>query len=265
MYFFNVFHYKNCFNIIEICKLRMALDKFLLTQWNSLSEDLKRSHTRDIRHAKYRSQARTLYFSSIAPFSPKQLRRNVRSQKGPPFEKTSAAACPLLDERVSPRTSRVCDRRNERFGDGSRRRVTQRTFLLFPLPPLCPSLPRNTQYRHPCAGYLSPNRCCIPKKPRSHCATNRKSSVGFWLAASRRRSCSFRENFHRRVKYTRVKPPFLIGLDWPWGSVTEDHRVLDAPFALLLASPTKSVNCQWTLIGDIWSLVIFEVCEVLSW
>lgn len=43
----------------------------------------------------------------------------------------------------------------------------------------------------PLRGHSSPNRCCIPKKPRSHCATNRKSSVG--LRAGRF------EKFHRQA------------------------------------------------------------------
>ena len=43
----------------------------------------------------------------------------------------------------------------------------------------------------PLRGHSSPNRCCIPKKPRSHCATNRKSSVG--LRAGRL------EKFHRQA------------------------------------------------------------------
>lgn len=66
-------------------------------------------------------------------------------------------------------------------------RRTEVDLQVLPPPPSCP----NWNTPPPLRGHSSPNRCCIPKKPRSHCATNRKSSVG--LRAGRL------EKFHRQA------------------------------------------------------------------
>lgn len=81
-------------------------------------------------------------------------------------------------------------------GDGSRpeSRSYRRTLLR---PRSSPFADRNTTATTPTmTGYLSSNRCCIPKKPRSHCATNRKSSVGVRAG----RAVRAFEKLHRRLR-----------------------------------------------------------------
>lgn len=126
-----------------------------------------------------------LIFSRVAQFSLKQL-GNFRSPKVH-FSRKRQWPRPLLDVRVPEDVSCASQ---EQWRKSTR--VTQPRSNLSSRCPLCTNW--NTPSPPLCC-YLSPNRCCIPKKPHFHCATNRKSSVGLrlWLAVR-----AF-EKFHCRL------------------------------------------------------------------
>lgn len=93
----------------------------------------------------------------------------------------------------------------------------------------------------PLRGYLSSNRCCIPKKPRSHCATNRKSSVGLHAAALTERARPPSKNL------TAGYAGPLIGLDAARGA---EKSIVKHDFHVSLSATLCCLQWRASLMND---------------